>query len=204
MVRAAPIALGVSCTALALLLSLRGEEPVPPRIVRERHQYHQPVPPQASHAAALPTRLPSPPDIPTSRRDDAPLPAACVPGRLCATPQLRPHTAGGASHLLSRTPPPLDLSSAGRRQAAPAVVPHTPVPHTPVPQAPEPHTRTPALPSGAAMLRVRAAAWLKCPPWQCPSSPPVPPQSAPGGSGQLGTPRVEAGPRGAQCLRCSS
>ena len=50
MVRAAPIALGVSCTALALLLSLRGEEPVPPRIVRERHQYHQPVPP-AFHAA---------------------------------------------------------------------------------------------------------------------------------------------------------
>ena len=30
----------------------------------------------------------------------------------------------------------------------------------------------------------------KCPPWQCPSLPPVPPQGAPGGSGQLGTPRV--------------
>ena len=28
----------------------------------------------------------------------------------------------------------------------------------------------------------------KCPPWQCPSSPPVPPQGAPGGSGRLGTP----------------
>ena len=90
--RAAPIALGVSCTALALLLSLRGEEPVPPRVVHERHQYHQPVPP-VSHAATLPARLP---DNPASRDDDeAPLPAACVPGRLCATPQ-RPYTTGGA------------------------------------------------------------------------------------------------------------
>ena len=147
MVRAAPIALGVSCTALALLLSLRGEEPVPPRIVRERHQYHQPVPP-AFHAATLPARLPSPPDIPASHHDEAPLPAACVPGRLCATPQ-RPYTTGGgggpaaaSSQLLARPPAPLDLmSSAGRRQAAPAVAPQT---------------RTPALPSGAAMLRVRA------------------------------------------------
>ena len=136
--RAAPIALGVSCTALALLLSLRGEEPAPPRVVRERHQYHQPVPP-ASHAATLPARLP---DNPASRHDDeAPLPAACVPGRLCATPQ-RPYTIGGASA------PTAPLRSAGLRQAAPAVAPHAP--------APEPHTRTPALPSGAAMLRVRA------------------------------------------------
>jgi hypothetical protein len=156
MVRAAPIALGVSCTALALLLSLRGEEPVPPRIVRERHQYHQPVPP-AFHAATLPAHLPSPPDIPASRHDEAPLPAACVPGRLCATPQ-RPYTTGGGGRgpaaasfpLLARPPAPLDLmsSSAGRRQVAPAVAPHAP--------APDPHTRTPALPSGAAMLRVRA------------------------------------------------
>ena len=153
MVRAAPIALGVSCTTLALLLSLRGEEPVPPRIVRERHQYHQPVPP-AFHAATLPERLPSPPDIPASRHDEAPLTAACVPGRLCATPQ-RPYTTGGggpaaaSSQLPARPPAPLDLmSSAGRRHAAPAVAPHA--------HAPEPHTRTPALPSGAAMLRVRA------------------------------------------------
>ena len=35
-------------------------------------------------------------------------------------------------------------------------------------------------------------AWSKCPPWRCPSSAPVPPQGAPGGPGQLGTPR--AGP----------
>ena len=35
-----------------------------------------------------------------------------------------------------------------------------------------------------------SAAMSKCPlPWQCPSSAPVPPQGAPGGSGQLGTPR---------------
>ena len=27
------------------------------------------------------------------------------------------------------------------------------------------------------------ATWSKCPPWQCPSPPPVPPQGAPGGSG---------------------
>ena len=30
-------------------------------------------------------------------------------------------------------------------------------------------------------------------PWQCPSSPPVPPLDAPGGSGQLGTPRAGLG-----------
>ena len=30
---------------------------------------------------------------------------------------------------------------------------------------------------------------VKVPPWQCPSSAPVPPEVAPGGSGQLGTPR---------------
>ena len=30
----------------------------------------------------------------------------------------------------------------------------------------------------------------KCPPWQCLSSPPVPPQRAPGGAGQLGAPRA--------------
>ena len=43
----------------------------------------------------------------------------------------------------------------------------------------------------------RWTAWSKCPPWQCPSSPPVPPQGAPGGSGRVGTPRVEARPLGA-------
>ena len=41
---------------------------------------------------------------------------------------------------------------------------------------------------------------VKVPPWQCPSSAPVPPQGAPGGSGQLETPRREAGPLGAQPL----
>ena len=37
-----------------------------------------------------------------------------------------------------------------------------------------------------------AAARSKCdgPPWQCAGSPPVPPQRAPGGSGQPGSPRV--------------
>ena len=34
------------------------------------------------------------------------------------------------------------------------------------------------------------SAWSKCPPWQCSSSPPVPPQSVPAGAKQLGTPRV--------------
>ena len=38
------------------------------------------------------------------------------------------------------------------------------------------------------------------PPWQCPSSAPVPPQGAPGGYGQFGAPREEAGPLGAQLL----
>ena len=32
-------------------------------------------------------------------------------------------------------------------------------------------------------------AWSKCPPWQCPSSAPAPPQGAPEDSGRLGTPR---------------
>ena len=35
-----------------------------------------------------------------------------------------------------------------------------------------------------------SAARSKCPPWQCPSPPPAAPRVAPGGSGQLGTPRV--------------
>ena len=42
-------------------------------------------------------------------------------------------------------------------------------------------------------------------PWQCPSSAPVPPQGAPGGSGQLGTPRKRPthwAP--SHCLECSS
>ena len=38
----------------------------------------------------------------------------------------------------------------------------------------------------------RATEWSKCPSWHCPSSAPAPPQGAPGGPGQLGTPR--AGP----------
>ena len=41
---------------------------------------------------------------------------------------------------------------------------------------------------------VKAAPWAvpQLALWQCPSSPPVPPQGAPGGSGRLGTPRAEA------------
>ena len=38
----------------------------------------------------------------------------------------------------------------------------------------------------------------KCPPWQCPSSAPAPPQGAPGGSGQLCTPRKRPTHWGAQ------
>ena len=48
-------------------------------------------------------------------------------------------------------------------------------------------------------------AWSKCPPWRCPSSAPVPPQGAPGGPGQLGTPSKRSvlwAP--SHCLRCSS
>ena len=37
-------------------------------------------------------------------------------------------------------------------------------------------------------------------PWQCPSSAPVPPQGAPGGSGQRGTPRKRPSPLGARLL----
>eukprot|EP00964_Phaeocystis_antarctica_P052066 scaffold30445_cov54-Phaeocystis_antarctica.AAC.2 len=46
---------------------------------------------------------------------------------------------------------------------------------------------------------------VKVPPWQCPSSAPVPPQGVPGGSGQLGTPMqrsAHCAPR--HCLGCSS
>ena len=38
---------------------------------------------------------------------------------------------------------------------------------------------------------------VKVPLWWCPISPPVPPQRAPGGSRQLGTPRVRPRPLGA-------
>ena len=48
-------------------------------------------------------------------------------------------------------------------------------------------------------------AWSKRLPWQCPSSPPVPPQGAPGGSGQVGTPRVRHSHWApSHCLGCSS
>ena len=39
----------------------------------------------------------------------------------------------------------------------------------------------------------RGSLGSKCPPWQRPSSAPVPPQGAPGGSGQLSTSRVRPG-----------
>ena len=53
-----------------------------------------------------------------------------------------------------------------------------------------------ALPAAAHVAPAEAAdgvvlecdSMLKVPPWQCPSSPPAPPQGAPGGSGQLSTP----------------
>eukprot|EP00964_Phaeocystis_antarctica_P034784 scaffold19817_cov64-Phaeocystis_antarctica.AAC.3 len=56
----------------------------------------------------------------------------------------------------------------------------------------------------AAAARVCAAAWSKCHPWQCPSSAPVPPQGAPGGSDQLGTPRARLSWAPRHCLGCSS
>ena len=46
---------------------------------------------------------------------------------------------------------------------------------------------------------------MKVPSWQGRSSPPVPPQGAPGGSGQLGTPRKRpAHWAPSHCLGCSS
>ncbi len=42
-------------------------------------------------------------------------------------------------------------------------------------------------------------------PWQCPSSAPVPPHGAPGGSRRLGTPRKRPAHWAlSHCLRCSS
>ena len=48
-----------------------------------------------------------------------------------------------------------------------------------------------ALPRG----RARAAAWSKCPPWQCPSSAPAPPQGTPDSSGWLVPPCAARGMR---------
>jgi hypothetical protein len=61
----------------------------------------------------------------------------------------------------------------------------------------------------APILRLPGvAAWSECPPWQCPSSAPAPPQGTPGGSGQPGTSREDAGPlrvgNSSHCLGCSS
>ena len=55
---------------------------------------------------------------------------------------------------------------------------------------------------GASLQRCsgcRFAAWSKCPPWQRPSAAPVPPQGAPGGSGQLWAARHSQGADRAAC-----
>eukprot|EP00964_Phaeocystis_antarctica_P074947 scaffold46187_cov54-Phaeocystis_antarctica.AAC.3 len=57
----------------------------------------------------------------------------------------------------------------------------------------------------ASSIGPSRSSMVKVSPWQCPSSAPVPPRAAPGGSGQLGTP----GKRPAywtpgHCSRCSS
>ena len=84
--RLAPIALGVSCTLIALVLSRREEEPLP-LIVREGHQ---PVPAALPGSAPLPlARTATRPELPATTPAEAPLPADCVPGRLCDTPQLQ-------------------------------------------------------------------------------------------------------------------
>ena len=49
----------------------------------------------------------------------------------------------------------------------------------------------PALAAGDEFHEAVRAAWSKCPPWQCPSSAPAPPQGAPGGSWRLDTSRRE-------------
>ena len=59
--------------------------------------------------------------------------------------------------------------------------------HPPKPQQYPPSRR----PSPSRRCRARARS--RCLPWPCPSSAPVPPQGAPGGSGQLGTPRARLG-----------
>ena len=62
----------------------------------------------------------------------------------------------------------------------------------------EPGHCTPAALAHTTGVLQGAAPWSKCPPWQCPSSPPVPPQGAPGGSGAAQHSQGEAQPRGAQ------
>ena len=55
---------------------------------------------------------------------------------------------------------------------------------------PGPTHWTYAVHSPALGMMLAITAWSKCPPWQLASSTPVPPQGAPGGPVQLGTPRV--------------
>ena len=52
----------------------------------------------------------------------------------------------------------------------------------------------------AYVAAVRQGGMVKVPPWQCPSSAPAPPQSAPDSSGWPGTPMGETGQLGAKPL----
>ena len=54
----------------------------------------------------------------------------------------------------------------------------------------------PALAAGDEFHEAVRAAWSKCPPWQCPSSAPAPPQGAPGRSGRLSTRKERSWPTG--------
>ena len=57
-----------------------------------------------------------------------------------------------------------------------------------------------SIPSKAGAKRSHAQHGQSAPPWRCPSSAPVPPQGAPGGSGRRPLSGGDAGPLGAQPL----
>ena len=168
--RLPPLLLG-TCVALVLVLYFRGEEPAP-IVVRERHvrgrlQGLEPA-----------TRPPDPLPLPVDRTLSAAQPPPevpptpdCVPGRLCATPQLPPRRSSGvavavASHGVAAADAPLPLDTVVAAQQ-PATATQTPPPRRssgpdvpqPVSLPPQPLVvpQVPPLSPGAVMLRVRQA-----------------------------------------------
>ena len=76
--------------------------------------------------------------------------------------------------------------------------------HIPTPRSRSSSPRSPKR-SPRPCATPRKHCMVKVPPWQCPSSAPVPPQAAPGGSGQLDTPRERSSHwKPSHCLGCSS
>ena len=125
-----------------------------------------------------------------------PRPAVSRFGRACSHIGLVFHI-GGAVHLLQSNLSAIYLQGrmlVAALEAAEAAIAADP-------SWPKGHFRRGAV---LAALELRSS-MAKVPPGQRPSSAPVPPQGAPGGSGQLGTPRKRPSHwTPSQCLGCSS